>query len=183
MVVAPRARKMERRARGPREGLEGMLDELERQPADPLAAERQIDHRVRPATDVDDGPGQRLVHRDRRLAEPADPGTVAERLREGSPEHERHVLDGVVLVDIEVARGTRPRGRTGRGARATSGGGRRSRSRSRSMRRPEPSRSSVMSISVSRVRRASVTRRAGLGRGRSTLPSGVVIGRPPFRAG
>ena len=34
-----------------------------------------------------------------------DPGPVAERLGEGGAEHERDVLDRVVLVDLEVAVG------------------------------------------------------------------------------
>ena len=40
-----------------------------------------------------------------RVAEPADPGPIAERLGERGAEHERDVLDGVVLVDLEVAVG------------------------------------------------------------------------------
>ena len=51
--LRPVPRQVERRAGGPGERLEGVLDELERQPADPLAAERQVDDRVRPAADVD----------------------------------------------------------------------------------------------------------------------------------
>ena len=41
------------------------------------------------------------------LASPnrCDPGAVAERLGERGPEHERDVLDRVVLVDLEVAVG------------------------------------------------------------------------------
>ena len=84
---------------------EGVLDELERQAADPLAAERQVDDGVRPAADVDDGRGEGLVHRHGAVAEPGDPGTIAERLGEGGTEHERDVLDRVVLVDLEVAVG------------------------------------------------------------------------------
>ena len=34
-----------------------------------------------------------------------DAGPVAERLRERGTEHEGDVLDGVVLVDVEIARG------------------------------------------------------------------------------
>ena len=63
VVVAAGAADVERRAGGPGERLERVLDELERQRPDPLAAERQVDDRVRPAADVDDRRGQRLVHR------------------------------------------------------------------------------------------------------------------------
>ena len=103
--MRPVPRQVERDAGGPRERLERVLDELERQPADALAAERQVDDGVRPAADVDDRVGDRLVHRDRALTEPRDPGPIAERLREGRAEDERDVLDGVVLVDLEVAVG------------------------------------------------------------------------------
>ena len=58
-----------------------------------------------PAADVDDGRGERLVHRHRALPEPGDAGPVAERLGERGAEDERDVLDGVVLVDLEVAVG------------------------------------------------------------------------------
>ena len=104
VVVAARAAQVERRARGPGERLEGMLDELERQPADALAAERQVDHRVRPATDIDDGRGDRLVHRARRRRRTGGcPARSPSASRERRPEDERDVLDGVVLVDLEVA--------------------------------------------------------------------------------
>ena len=46
-----------------------------------------------------------LVHRDRALAEARDAGSIAERLGEGGAQDEGHVLDGVVLVDLEVAIG------------------------------------------------------------------------------
>ena len=50
MVVPARARQMQGAAGGPREGLEGVLDELQRERADALAAERQVDDGVRPGT-------------------------------------------------------------------------------------------------------------------------------------
>ena len=96
---------MERAAGGPRERLERVLDELERQRADPLAAERQVDDGVRAAADVHDGGRERLVHRDRAVTEALDPGSVAERLGEGGAQDERDVLGRVVLVDLQVAVG------------------------------------------------------------------------------
>ena len=44
-----------------------------------------------------------LVHRHGRVAEAADPGPVAERRGERGSQDERDVLDGVVVVDLEVA--------------------------------------------------------------------------------
>ena len=58
MVVPAAARHVERGAGRPGERLEGVLDELERKLADPLAVERQIDDGVRPPADIDDGTGQ-----------------------------------------------------------------------------------------------------------------------------
>ena len=62
-------------------------------------------HAVRPAGHVDGGVRQRLVHRDERVAEPADALLVAERLAERLAQHDRGVLDGVVSLDLDVALG------------------------------------------------------------------------------
>ena len=62
-------------------------------------------HAVRPAGHVDGGVGQRLVHRDPRVAEPADALLVAERLAQRLAQHDRGVLDGVVALDLDVALG------------------------------------------------------------------------------
>ena len=94
---------VDRRPGGSGEGLEGVLDQLERQLADALSAERQVDHRVRAAAEVDDRTGQRFIHRHPGIAEPGDTGPIAERRSEGAAQDERDVLDGVVLVDVEVA--------------------------------------------------------------------------------
>jgi hypothetical protein len=96
---------MQCRAGGPRERLERVVDQLQRQRTDALAGEREVDHGVRPTADVDHGRCERLVHRHRRLAEAANAGAVSERLGERRPKHQRDVLDGVVLVDLEVAAG------------------------------------------------------------------------------
>ena len=104
--LRPVPRQMERRAGGPGERLEGVLDELERQAAGALAAERQVDDRVRTTADIDRRRvASDFVHRDRCSAEAGDAGAIAERLRERRTEHERDVLDRVVLVDLEVAVG------------------------------------------------------------------------------
>jgi hypothetical protein len=85
------------------ERLQGVLDELGRQLADARVPEGQVDDRVRPAPDVDDGRRDRLVHRDAGIAEAADARPVTERLGDRRPEDQRDVLDGVVLVDLQVA--------------------------------------------------------------------------------
>ena len=103
--MRPVAAQVERRPGGPRERLQRVLDELGRELADPGIAERQVDDRVGPAADVDDGRGDGLVHRHGRVAEAADARPVAERLGERRAQDERDVLDRVVLVDLEVAAG------------------------------------------------------------------------------
>ena len=76
----------------------------------------QVDDGVRTAADVDDGGRERFVHRDDRLAEPDDPGAVAQRLAERGAQDEGHVLGGVVLVDARGRRTPGRRGRRGRGS-------------------------------------------------------------------
>ena len=49
--------------------------------------------------------GQRLVHRDEGVAEPADALLVAESLPQRLPQHDRGVLDGVMRLDLDVALG------------------------------------------------------------------------------
>ena len=63
----------------------------------------ELDLRVRPAYEVDGRGRARLVHRHRRGAVARDAVPRAERLPERVAERREHVLDGVVLVDAEVA--------------------------------------------------------------------------------
>ncbi len=96
---------MDRGAGGPGKRLERVLDELERELADALAPEGQVDHGIRPPAEVDDGARQRLVHRHPGIAEAADPGPIAERGAERAAEDEGDVLDRVVLIDRQVTVG------------------------------------------------------------------------------
>ena len=157
---------------------EGVLDELQRQAADALAPERQVDDRVGTAADVDD-----------RGARPTRPWARSCRRSGGCP-HDRPAPPRTRIR----GRARRPRrcgarrsggrrrpgsrGRTARGARASPGGGRRSRSRCRWRCGPAPSRPSVTVMSVSRVVRATVTRRSSRGPMVSS-PSGVVMRATP----
>ena len=135
VVVAAAAGEMDGHAGGPRERLDGVLDELERQAADPLAAKRQVDDGVRAAAGVDHGPGDRIRPSARRYHR-----SVRSRRGHRAP-----------LQTRRRGRALRPRpcgarrpegrrrpqrpGRTGRDGRTTRAGGRRSRSRCR---RPVP---------------------------------------------
>ena len=62
-------------------------------------------NQMRATTDIDDDAGQRFVHRENKKTVTLDPDLVAERLFEGLPEHEPHILDRVVVVDLDVALG------------------------------------------------------------------------------
>ena len=73
---------------------------------------------------------ERLVEREQPAGEAPDAGLVAERLRERLTERDRDVLDGVVGVDVQVARRRARRGRTRRGGRAGRACGRRTGCRS-----------------------------------------------------
>src|SRR6185436_18139220 len=83
---------------------EELLRELAVEVADPLAVEAgDVPHERRPAAEIDRHRDHHLVHRQGRPAVARDAGAVAERALERGPEHEAHVLDGVVAVDLDVA--------------------------------------------------------------------------------
>ncbi len=108
------------------------------------------------AAQVDGGVDGRLVERGARVAEAADPGPLAEGAVERLAEDDGDVLDGVVLVDPQVARAgqvevdQRVRRERGRAC------GRACRSPSRRPTRPHPSSATRQRMSVSVVRRSTV---------------------------
>src|SRR5690606_4149616 len=67
-----------------------------------LPGERSLEDEIRPPAEVDGDLDVRLVHRQQE-AVAADAPLVAERTLQRLAERERDVLDGVVLVDLEVA--------------------------------------------------------------------------------
>ena len=89
---------------GAGERLEGVLHVLERESAHALTSEGEVDDGVRPPADVDDGRRDRLVHRHRGVTEPPDPGPIPERLGKRGPQGQGHVLDRVMVVDVDIAR-------------------------------------------------------------------------------
>ena len=139
-----------------------MLDHLGRELADAIGPEGQVDDRVGPAREVQCALGERFVHGHARSSEAGDAGPIAERVGDGATERQRHVLDGVVVVDLEVASGVdldvdervmRQRGQqVVVEAHAGGDGGR----------RPLPSRSTLTAILVSRVSRTRSARRFSL---------------------
>ena len=82
---------------------EEMRHQFGRQPAHGVAPELAFEHGIRTARQVDGHLRLRLVHRQHE-AETCDAALVAERLAQSLAQCQRAVLDGVVLVDLEVAR-------------------------------------------------------------------------------
>jgi len=95
-------------AQGPDERFQDVGHVLRRQLADPLAHEREVEYRIGPTREVDRDAGKGIVHGHAGVTEAGDARPVTQRAREGVAEDERHVLDGVVLVDVQVARGPDP---------------------------------------------------------------------------
>ena len=58
---------------------------------------------MRPAAEIDRRDRERLVHRHHEVAGAVDAAAVAERLRHRLAERDAEILDGVVLVDVEIA--------------------------------------------------------------------------------
>ncbi len=81
------------------------MHQLGLEAADPLLGNRHVVGEIAAAADIDHGRAQRLVQRHHRLAEAPDARAVAERLAKGAAEHDPDVLDGVMLVDMEIAAG------------------------------------------------------------------------------
>ncbi len=82
---------------------EELLREVGVETLDRAGRQVALEDAQRPAGDVDDGGGARLVHRHGRLAVARDPAAVAERLVERLPEDDPDVLDRVVRTGLQVA--------------------------------------------------------------------------------
>ena len=63
---------------------------------------------VGPTRDVDDRVDEGFVEGHRGVTEAGDPALVTEGLAQGIAEHDGDVLDRVVRVDVDVARGPHP---------------------------------------------------------------------------
>ena len=92
------------RARADREAFEEVVHELGLQIADLEDVDSQIDRGVRASAEIDRGDGQRLVHRHDEVAGAVDAAPLPERGRDRLAERDAEVLDGVMLIDVEVAR-------------------------------------------------------------------------------
>ncbi len=141
-----RAGDVQRDHRVERQRAEELLEQFGVHVADLGAFEIDVPGQERAAGDVDRGLGQRLIHRDQRVAEPADAALVAERLGEGRAEDDADVLGGVVEVDMQVALGADRQVEQAVPGAARSACDRGSRCRWRCPPLPVPSRSSVRLI-------------------------------------
>ena len=105
LLTPSRQRDVEGDAAVHREGGEELADELGVEAADLRRREVDLPDQEGPAGEVERGADQRVVHREVAGAVAADAALVAERLRERAAERDADVLDGVVVVDVQVAGG------------------------------------------------------------------------------
>ena len=85
-----------------REGLEPFANELGVELADLLAGELRPEHQEGPARDIDGDAAQRLVHGQMHTRVAGYALLVAEGLQEGLAQRDADILDGVMLVDMQV---------------------------------------------------------------------------------
>src|SRR5690348_16349314 len=89
-------------ARALGEAVEKVVDEIGFEIADAVDLQLEIDDGVDPAAEVDGGNAERLVHRHDEVAGAIDAAAVAERCRHRFAEGDADVLDGVMLIDVEI---------------------------------------------------------------------------------
>src|SRR3546814_9487700 len=65
--------------------------------------DRAFPHEIRPRRNVERDARQRLVHRAQRVAVAADAALVAQRLGDRLAHRDAGILDGMMLVDMEIA--------------------------------------------------------------------------------
>src|SRR5258708_6817879 len=93
---------MQRGAEGIGERAKEMRHELGRELADALAVETSLPLKERAPGEVERDLCLGLVHGEQEAVAP-DPALVAERLAQRRAERERAVLDGVMLIDVQIA--------------------------------------------------------------------------------
>ena len=80
-----------------------MVEQVRRHAADLPAEQFEVQRCVRATAEVDRGEGQRLVQGHVGRAGPDQPGLVPQRLRERFAQGNAAILNGVVLVNVQVA--------------------------------------------------------------------------------
>src|SRR6266851_6877707 len=69
----------------------------------PLLLYRDVVREVDAPADIDHRAAERLIERHDRVAKPPNTRTIAERLAKRAAHHDPHILDRVMLIDMEVA--------------------------------------------------------------------------------
>jgi hypothetical protein len=104
VIVVAAYLQVEVQAAGIAQRTEEVRHQLGRHIAHALALELALEHEVRAAAEIQRSAGQRLVHRQGE-AVAADAALVAQRLAQRLAQGQPGVLDGVVLVDVQVTLG------------------------------------------------------------------------------
>ena len=103
VVLAIEIFDMERDAGGLGESLEPFLEQFRVHLAEFRFRKADLPDQIGPVRAIQRDPGQRLVHRDQRIAIAADALAVAERAVDRLADRDAGILRGVVVVDMEVA--------------------------------------------------------------------------------
>src|SRR5262245_7344613 len=80
-----------------------MLSQFDGKRADPVARVPDFVYQVRPARQINDGAGQRLVHRRISRAITHDAFFIAQSGGEGLTQTDRRILDRMVVVNVQIA--------------------------------------------------------------------------------
>ena len=87
------------------EAAEEILHQFGLQIAHQPHAHQILVHQRGPAAEIERHHGQRFIHGQHEIAGAIDAAPVAQRFGEQLAQHDAHVFDGVVLIDVEVAIG------------------------------------------------------------------------------
>ncbi len=84
------------------EGLEKLFDQSDAEVADHRLLVVDLINERLPVREVERDARQRLIHRQQKETIPPDPPLFAEGFLERLPEHDAGILDGVVIIDIDI---------------------------------------------------------------------------------
>src|ERR1700743_3521683 len=91
------------RARRLRKSLKKIFREFGLKVTNALRAYFSCDDAVRPSTEVDRRGRKRFIHRHQKISGTKDAAFVADRFRDSFAERDAGVLDGVMLIHVEIA--------------------------------------------------------------------------------
>jgi len=86
-------------------GLEKLLNQFNRKLPDRLSRKLHLEHERRPTRKIDGYLGKALIHRHDRPAIAIDATLIAKRFFEGLADHDSHVFNGVVVIDLQIPLG------------------------------------------------------------------------------